>query len=162
MHIRYSHLLAATLALSGCTTTTQNTGPEAISKPSMVVNIPMTPVSIGCLSHDGAPPITSFYVQEPFSKQMLGGLSCGGSGAFGYMLPLTWQPGMKVKVRWKPNARDWIEKNTTIRRYNEAGDIFVHFFANDEVRIVSAARYGAQNPNHPILKSLTIAPPEEE
>ncbi|WP_425338701.1 DUF3304 domain-containing protein [Glaciimonas immobilis] len=122
----------------------------------------MAPVSIGCLSHDGAPYIYSFSVEEFYSKRMVGGLSCGGSGAFAYMLPLQWKPGMKVKVRWKPNAREWIEKTTAIRRYDEAGDIFVHFFANDEVRIVSSPLSYPQSPQHPILNSVTVAPPEEE
>ncbi|MFC5473377.1 DUF3304 domain-containing protein [Paraherbaspirillum soli] len=151
-------LLAATVALSACAGKPPTTTPV----PSTLVRLPMTPVAIGCAYHEGTSYIYSFYVQEPYSQLMLGGTSCGGINAAGYILPIQWQPGMKVKVRWKPNARDWIEKTTTIRRYDEAGDLFVHFFANDEVRVVSSARYSPQSPMHPIPKSVTIAPPEEE
>ena len=92
---------------------------------------------------------------------MVGGLSCGGTSAMGYMLPMQWRPGMKVKVRWKPNARAWIEKTTTIRKYDRVGMLFTHFFANDEVRVVSANNYPGST-LHPILESVTVAPPEEE
>ncbi|WP_211466349.1 DUF3304 domain-containing protein [Collimonas silvisoli] len=161
MCIKHSLLLVATLALSACATTTPSTAQTPIQKPSMVVDISLVPVSIACFSHPGVGYIHGFYVKEPFSERMAGGLSCGGIGAFGYMLPLKWQPGMKVKVRWKPNARDWIEKTTTIKRYEKAETLYVHFFANDEVRVLSSF-HGSQNPNHPILNSATVAPPEEE
>ncbi|WP_194270599.1 DUF3304 domain-containing protein [Glaciimonas soli] len=162
MRIKYSLLLVAALALSACSTTPKNT--EDLSKYTAmkVVNVPMAYVSLNCYGHDGVDYIGSYYVQEPFSNRMVSGLSCGGLVAAGYMLPKQWQPGMKVKVRWKPNGRDWIEKTTTIRKYEEAGNITVHFFINDEVRVVSSARYAAGNPKHPILDSVKIAPPEEE
>ena len=82
--------------------------------------------------------------------------------AAGFLLPNQWQPGMKVKVRWKPNAREWLEKTTTIPPYESAGKLYVHFFQNDEVRVVSSPNHGARNRNHPILMNITIAPPEEE
>ncbi|WP_211453412.1 DUF3304 domain-containing protein [Collimonas antrihumi] len=159
--VRIQHLLlfAAALALTACATPPQVTTEAPAKKTSKLLNIPMVPVSIGCLSHDGAPYINAFYVQEPFSSRMAGGLSCGGIVAAGYILPKQWQPGMKVKVRWKPNGRDWIEKTTTIRRYERAGNLFAHFFINDEVRIVSSLPY-PESPKHPILESLTVAPPE--
>ncbi|WP_211451349.1 DUF3304 domain-containing protein [Collimonas antrihumi] len=160
--MRFKHLLliAAMLALSACATQSPVTTETLTKKPSKLLNIPMVPVSIACAYHPGTDYIYSFYVKEPFSSRMLGGLSCGGTGAFGYMLPKQWQPGMKVKVRWKPNGRDWIEKTTTIRRYDRVGTLFVHFFANDEVRVLSAFAY--PGPHHPISMDLTIAPPEEE
>ncbi|MGS0743139.1 DUF3304 domain-containing protein [Glaciimonas sp. GG7] len=160
MKMRQILFVSTALMLGACTTTEPK-----LSRPLNVipyVNIPMSGVSVGCLSHKGAPYVSSFSVEEFFSKRMVGGLSCGGIGALGYTLPDTWQPGMKVKVRWKPNARDWIEKTTTIRRYEEAGTLYVHFFENDEVRVVSSAGYAPESPKHPILKSSTIAPPEEE
>ena len=81
--------------------------------------------------------------------------------AAGFLLPDHWQPGMKVKVRWKPNARDWIEKITTIRRYDTPETLFVHFFDNDEVRVLSSFPF-PRSTHHPILRNVTIAPPEEE
>ncbi|MGZ9713951.1 DUF3304 domain-containing protein [Glaciimonas sp. GNP009] len=159
MRLKSTLFIAITILLTACSTAP--TKPARPSKAIPYVDIPMAPVSLGCLSHDGAPSISSFRVQEFYSKRMVGGLSCGGIGAFGYMLPLQWQPGMKVKVRWKPNARDWLEKTTTIQRYERVGTLFVHFFANDEVRVLSANNY-PESTHHPILKSVTIAPPEEE
>ncbi|WP_211468401.1 DUF3304 domain-containing protein [Collimonas silvisoli] len=165
--MRLKHLLifTATLALSACAATAPNTAQVPVKKPSMVVDIELVPVSIACFSHPGVGYIHDFYIKEPYSERMAGGLSCGGIVGGGYMLPLKWQPGMKVKVRWNRPIKgedNWIEKTTTIRRYDEAGNIFVHFFANDEVRVVSSARYATESPKHPILKDVTIAPPEEE
>jgi hypothetical protein len=159
MHLKKLLLLFATLALTACATTKQNTA-QAPHKPSMVVDIPMVFVSIRCENHENTY-IYAFYVKEPYSERMAGGLSCGGIGAFGYMLPRQWQPGMKVKVRWKPNGRDWIEKTTTIKRYEKAGTLYVHFFANDDVRVVSSPYY-PESPQHPIHESAAIAPPEDE
>ncbi|MGZ9713949.1 DUF3304 domain-containing protein [Glaciimonas sp. GNP009] len=160
MRLKSTLFIAITILLTACSTAP--TKPARPSKAIPYVDIPMRAVDMGCLSHDGAPSISSFRVQEFYSKRMVGGLSCGGSGALGYMLPLQWQPGMKVKVRWKPNARDWLEKITTIKRYEKAGTLYVHFFQNDEVRVVSSPLAGAQSPHHPILNNATIAPPEEE
>ncbi|WP_211467403.1 DUF3304 domain-containing protein [Collimonas silvisoli] len=163
--MRLKHLLifTATLALSACATTAPSTAQAPTQKPSMVVDIPMTFVSISCENHENKY-IYAFYVKEPFSERMAGGLSCGGIGAFGYMLPRQWQPGMKVKVRWNRPIKgedNWIEKTTTIRRYEKAGTLYVHFFANDEVRVVSSPYY-PESPQHPISENATVAPPEEE
>jgi len=93
---------------------------------------------------------------------MVGGASCGGIIAAGYALPKTWFPGMKVKVRWKPNGREWVEKTTNIMRYDEAGTIYVHFFPGDQVRVVSAAFNGPGNPAHPIPDDATVPPAEDQ
>src|SRR5438128_92883 len=145
MRLKCLTLLAVALALGACATMPQDTAQTRTLNPYPLVDVPMTPVSVACSTHQSGY-IHSFYVQEPFSQHMAGGTNCGGTIAAGYMLPLQWRPGMKVKVRWKPNARDWIEKTTTIRRYDEAGDLTVHFFTNDEVRVVSSARYAPESP----------------
>ncbi|MGS0743638.1 DUF3304 domain-containing protein [Glaciimonas sp. GG7] len=156
MRLTYLLLFSATVALSACTTPKPGEPLEVIP----YVNVPMSAVPMSCFSHPGVGYIHSFSVQEFFSKRLVGGLSCGGTGAFGYMLPKQWQPGMKVKVRWKPNGRDWIEKTTTIRRYDKVGTLFAHFFINDEVRVVSSFAY--PGPHHPIPENVVIAPLEEE
>ncbi|WP_211453411.1 DUF3304 domain-containing protein [Collimonas antrihumi] len=162
MRIQYLLLFSATLALSACAISPAVTTEAPAKKTSKLVNIPMVPVSIGCFSHPGVGYIYSFYVQEPFSSRMASGLDCGGIVAAGYILPKQWQPGMKVKVRWKPNGRDWIEKTTTIRRYEKAGTLAVHFFGNDEVRIVASPIYAPESSKHPISPDSVTAPPEEE
>ncbi|MDW5417092.1 DUF3304 domain-containing protein [Iodobacter sp. CM08] len=125
-------------------------------------DIPMIGVSTKCIGHPGVSYIHTYYVQEPFSQNMEGGGNCGGLVAGGYRLPRTWQPGMKVKVRWKPNGREWVEKYTTIMPYAKAGILYVHFFENDQVRVVSSAYDGASSPDHPIQRDAVTPPPEVE
>lgn len=125
------------------------------------VYVPETAVSVSCVTHEGSPSISQFYVGELTRKRMAGGGSCGGLIAAGYLLPNTWHPGMTVKVRWKPNGRDFIEKTTNILRYDEVGNIYVHFFAGDHVRVVSALPY-PESRNHPIPEDAIVPPPEGE
>jgi len=68
---------------------------------------------------------------------------------------------MKVRMRWKPDSREWIEKITNIMKYDRVGNIYVHFLEHDQVRVVAANSNGA-SPHHPILSNVTSAPPEEE
>ncbi|MBY0444917.1 MAG: DUF3304 domain-containing protein [Burkholderiales bacterium] len=124
--------------------------------------IPMIGVSMMCIEHPNTDYIYSYYIKEPFSSRMAGGGSCGGLVAGGYQLPEKWQSGMKVKVRWKPNGREWVEKYTTIMPYDDVGTLYVHFFENDQVRVVSSAYAGASSPRHPILRNVVTPPPEVE
>ena len=128
-------------------------------------SVPVAYVSLGCTGHGNVGYIHSYAVQETihgqFSRGMVNGLSCGGTVAAGYPVPRTWTPGMKVKVRWKPNGRDYIEKTTTIPRYDAIGMLYVHFFPNDEVRVV-VSQVGTLNPDHPIPPDSTVPPPEVE
>jgi hypothetical protein len=127
--------------------------------------IPMLGVGTMCIEHPNTDYIHTYYVQEPFSSNMEGGGNCGGLVAGGYRLPEKWQPGMKVKVRWNRPIKgkdNWIEKYTTILPYNEAGLLYVHFFENDQVRVVSSAYAGPSSPRHPILRNVVTPPPEVE
>jgi hypothetical protein len=124
--------------------------------------IPMLGVATTCFRHENTSYISAFFVQEPFSSNMEGGGGCGGLIAGGYRLPRKWQAGMKVKVRWKPNGREWIEKYTTILPYDKPGVLYVHFFEHDQVRVVSSAYAGALSPNHPIHQDVVTPPPEAE
>jgi hypothetical protein len=68
-------------------------------------------------------------------------------------IPRVWHPGMKVLVRWNmPEGRTDVikEKVVEVEKYDETGSIYMHFFPNDEVRVVvsSAAGYSKK---HPIL-----------
>ncbi|MGZ9709454.1 DUF3304 domain-containing protein [Glaciimonas sp. GNP009] len=167
--IKWAILLTTTLGLTACGTTSHTTSQAAKPKRPIFVPIPSTPVSMSCANHTSGY-IHSYAVQEPLTmaRDMVYSFNCFPNEmgtsivAAGFLLPDQWQPGMKVKVRWKPNARDWIEKTTTIRKYDEVGSLDVHFFENDEVRLVSSAHYYPGSPKYPILRSVTIAPPEEE
>ncbi|MDW5417091.1 DUF3304 domain-containing protein [Iodobacter sp. CM08] len=165
------HFLITTLALlaiSGCSSYERFPGQNEIAENKaraaveLEKEIPMIGVGTMCIGHPGVSYIHTSYVQEPFSQNMEGGGNCGGLVAGGYRLPEKWQPGMKVKVRWKPNGREWIEKYTTIMPYTKAGVLYVHFFENDQVRVVSSAYAGASSPRHPISKDATTPPPEVE
>jgi hypothetical protein len=127
--------------------------------------IPMLGVSTTCFRHGNTSYIYAYLVQEPFSSNMEGGGGCGGLIAGGYRIPRKWQPGMKVKVRWNRPVKgkdNWIEKYTTIMPYEKAGTLYVHFFENDQVRVVSSAYAGALSPNHPIHQDVVTPPPEVE
>ena len=128
-------------------------------------SVPVVYESMGCTGHGNVGYIHSYAVQETihgqFSRGMISGLSCGGIVAAGYPVPVTWTPGMKVKVRWKPNGRDYVEKTTTIPRYEKAAMLIVHFFPNDEVRVV-VSNYYPESPNHPIDWNSPVPPPEVE
>ena len=61
------------------------------------------------------------------------------------MYPRKWTPDLKVKVKWErsdgrePDGKDWkmkvIEKTVPIEKYTEAGEVYVAFLPNDDVRI---------------------------
>lgn len=86
----------------------------------------------------------------------------GGGSSFPYhagianiccvSLPKIWRPGLEYVVRWdvpegrKHNIR---EKVVKVERYYESGSVYVHFFDNDEIRIVVSRWYG-ESQNHPI------------
>ncbi|MBB3212729.1 hypothetical protein FHW67_002012 [Herbaspirillum sp. Sphag1AN] len=157
-------LIVSLVGLAGCNTTRPITTESNVEKP--YVHIPRSYVSMSCIEHEGVSYIYDFSIEEPIASGPLGGRmvhgsSCGGLIAAGYALPKTWHPGMKVKVRWKPNGRDYVEKTTNIMRYDAIGDLYVHFFKDDQVRVVSALPY-PESKNHPILENVTVPPPEEE
>lgn len=155
-------LLLSIAALSACNTTAPATQAEQEEK-RYVPYIPEEYVSISCVTH-GTGYIHSFSIEEsvhsgPVGGRMAGGASCGGLIAAGYALPKTWFPGMKVRVRWKPNGREWVEKTTNIMRYDEVGTIYVHFFPGDQVRVVSA-NSGPTSSIHPIPRDAATPPLE--
>jgi hypothetical protein len=156
-------LLASIAALTACNATAPVAETTKETKP--YVYIPEEYVSISCVTH-GTGYIHSFAIEEPVHSgpvggRMAGGASCGGLIAAGYALPKTWFPGMKVKVRWKPNGREWVEKTTNIMRYEKADKVVVHFFPNDQVRVVSSIFY-PESPKHPISENATVPPSEEQ
>lgn len=67
-------------------------------------------------------------------------------------IPRVWYPGMKVLVRWNMpiGIQDVIkEKMVEVEKYEIPGSIYMHFFPNDEVRVV-VSRVGPGNPAYPI------------
>ncbi|MBI2276810.1 MAG: DUF3304 domain-containing protein [Dechloromonas sp.] len=67
-------------------------------------------------------------------------------------IPRVWYPGMKVRVRWDmPNghAHNVKERIVDVEKYDEPGDIYLHFFPNDEVRVI-VTNIGGSSQKHPI------------
>jgi hypothetical protein len=59
---------------------------------------------------------------------------------------------MKVRVRWDMpigHTHNVKEKIVEVEKYEETGSVYLHFFANDEVRVV-VSPVGPRNPRHPI------------
>ena len=67
-------------------------------------------------------------------------------------IPRVWYPGMKVRVRWNMpiGVKDVIkEKVVEVEKYDQTGDVYMHFFPNDEVRVVVSPD-GPGAPDYPI------------
>ncbi|WP_194270598.1 DUF3304 domain-containing protein [Glaciimonas soli] len=118
---------------------------EYVSKHKSLLRykIPVTTVSIGCYVHDGAGDIISYSIQKPFSEEVISALPCRRNAYYGglFTLPDQWTPGISVKVRWNrpiEGIDNWIEKNVAIEKYDIPKTATVHFFANDEVRLISS------------------------
>lgn len=79
----------------------------------------------------------------------------GNAGVCCTLIPSVWYPSMKVRVRWNMpiGTKDVIkEKTVEVEKYQETGDVYMHFFPNDEVRVVVSAD-GPRAPNYPIPHS---------
>jgi hypothetical protein len=89
-----------------------------------------------------------------------GGMSAWGAGGANICctsIPRVWHPGMNVLVRWNmPEGVQSVikEKVVEIEKYDRPGDIYMHFFPGDEVRVVvsNAAGYSSAHPVPPPVK----------
>lgn len=76
----------------------------------------------------------------------------GGASICCAAIPAAWYPGMKVEVRWNmPIGRTPVVKvkEVEVEKYDEPGDIYLHFFPEDRVRVI-VTRYGGASTKHPI------------
>ena len=74
-------------------------------------------------------------------------------------IPSVWYPGMKVRVRWNmPVGRQDVikEKIVEVEQYDESGDIYLHFFPNDKVRVV-VSNVAGYSSDHPIPRPVKPA-----
>ena len=175
--MRFVATMVVVLVLAGCAQPQRPMSAEEMAWQQKVKNrvaeleaqsVPVAYVSMGCTGHGNVGYIHSYAVQETvhgqFSRGMISGLSCGGTVIAGYPVPRTWTPGMKVKVRWNRPIKgedNWIEKTTTIPRYDAIGMLIVHFFPNDEVRVV-VSNYYPESRYHPIPFDSSVPPPEPD
>ncbi|PIF11933.1 uncharacterized protein DUF3304 [Janthinobacterium sp. 13] len=79
----------------------------------------------------------------------------GGAEICCASIPRVWYPRMMVRVRWDmPDGLQHIikEKMVEVEKYDRPGDIYMHFFENDEVRVV-VSNVDGDSKIHPILHS---------
>ncbi|MYM27042.1 DUF3304 domain-containing protein [Duganella sp. CY15W] len=108
------------------------------------------PAQIGIVNHTG-----NYIYSASVDGAGGGGMDRWGAGVADICcasIPPAWYPGLKVLVRWDmPNGHEHIvkEKVVEVEKYSETGSIYIHFFPNDEVRVV-VTPLGPYNPSHPI------------
>lgn len=94
-----------------------------------------------------------------------------GGGMCCVVLPKKWRPGLMATIKWQLDGdwlrdergevviRDgkkvlvpgpWKERTVEVPKYDEEmGMFFIHFFPNDEVKVL-VSKYGASSPHHPL------------
>lgn len=140
--IRYLISLAVAIGLTGCALRQTHAEPRVGAM-----------ASVGIVNH------TDQYIYSASVNGASGGnMSAWGVGNASVCcttIPRVWYPQMKVRVRWNMpiGVKDVIkEKIVEVEKYSEAGDIYMHFFPNDEVRVIVSGD-GPGAPNYPILHS---------
>lgn len=76
----------------------------------------------------------------------------GGGSICCVSIPRVWYPGMKVRVRWDMpigHIHNVKEKIVEVEKYERPGSIYLHFFPNDEVRVI-VTNIGGSSSKHPI------------
>jgi len=78
----------------------------------------------------------------------------GGSHMCCVMLPSVWRPGLQVEIRWElidESVKKQIsyKAQVPVEKYDEVGDLVVHFFNNNKVRVVSSP-YHVGGVSHPV------------
>lgn len=118
------------------------------------------PAQVGVVNHSGN------YIYSASVNGAGGGnmdeWSAGVAGMCCTSIPRTWYPGMKVRVRWNmPIGRTDVikEKIVEVDKYDETGSVYLHFFPNDEVRVVVTS-IGAPSSKHPIPPPIKPAAAE--
>ncbi|WP_084085020.1 DUF3304 domain-containing protein [Cupriavidus sp. USMAA2-4] len=70
-------------------------------------------------------------------------------------LPRVWRPGLTIDIRYdltldNGSKHNWkTKKGVPVESYTEPGDVYVHFFPNDEIRVV-VSNPGPRSTLHPI------------
>lgn len=128
-----------TIAIAGCAANTIHAQPSDRAA-----------AQVGIVNHTG-----NYIYSASVDGAGGGGMDRWGAGIANICcssIPRVWYPGMKVQVRWDmPEGHKHIlkEKVVEVEKYEKPGSIYIHFFPNDEVRVVvtSIVPY---SPDHPI------------
>jgi hypothetical protein len=136
--MKWLMILLAVLSLSACAGLTDDAAPATAS------------AQVGIVNHTGN------YIYSASVDGAGGGKMSAWSGGTANIccasIPRVWHPGITVRVRWNmPIGRQDVikEKTVEVERYDETGSVYLHFFPNDEVRVV-VSPVGPRNPKHPI------------
>lgn len=137
--LAYLISIAIALAVTGCAIRATQAQPSE-----------MTAAGVGIVNHTGS------YIYSA-SVNGAGGANMsrwgvGGADVCCASIPRVWYPGMKVRVRWNMpvGVKDVIkEKIVEVERYESPGSIYMHFFPNDEVRVI-VSNVGPGDPAYPI------------
>ena len=136
--------LAYALFLNGCTFLQKEESPTVGAQ-------------VGIVNHTGR-----FIYSATVNGAGGGTMSAWGAGVANICctsIPSVWYPGIKVLVRWDmPEGRTHVikEKVVEVERYDEPGSIYMHFFPNDEVRVLSSL-VDPGHPNYPIPRPVKPA-----
>lgn len=108
------------------------------------------PAQVGVVNHTG-----NYIYSASVNGAGGGNMTRWGAGVASVCcasIPDVWHPGMKVRVRWDmPNGHTHNIKETVVEveKYNEPGSIYLHFFPNDQVRVI-VTNLDPNHPEHPI------------
>lgn len=139
--MKWLFVLLATLSLSACA------GRDFANDDSTPTT---APAQVGVVNHTGK------YIYSASADGAGGGnMPAWGAGIASVCcasIPRVWYPGMKVRVRWNmPIGRQDVikEKIVDVEKYDRPGSIYLHFFPNDEIRVV-VTNLDPNHPEHPI------------
>lgn len=147
--MKWLFVLLATLSLSACAGLNLDDDENSIPKTA--------PAQVGVVNHTG-----NYIYSASVDGAGGGGMTRWGAGNANICcasIPRVWYTGMKVRVRWNMPAHgnDVIkEKVVEVEKYDEPGDIYLHFFPNDEIRVVVTNVY-PWHPEHPISPPIKPA-----
>jgi hypothetical protein len=112
------------------------------------------PAQVGIVNHTGN------YIYSASVNGAGGGKmsawSAGGANICCASIPRVWRPGLKAQVRWNMpiGTKDVIkEKIVEVEKYAEPGSIYLHFFPNDEIKVIvsNIAGWSKEHPIPPLL-----------
>ncbi|MGM3277984.1 DUF3304 domain-containing protein [Ralstonia sp. 24A2] len=100
--------------------------------------------------------VDNFYVDGTW-----GGISDaktgGGRSLCCVMIPERWHDRLQVTVKWQletdPDS-NWHEKRVDVPRYDEPGELQVHFYGGDTVKVV-ITNWDLRSPNNPLHDEWT-------
>lgn len=139
--MKWLFVLLATLSLSACAGRDLD---DTDSTPQTAT------AQVGVVNHTGN------YIYSASADGAGGGnMTAWGAGIASVCcasIPRNWYPGMKVRVRWNMpvHGNDVIrEKTIEVEKYDRPGSIYLHFFPNDQVRVI-VTNLDSNHPEHPI------------